>query len=163
MKCKKAEKLLLKSFDTVLQNNDKEELEKHLKNCVSCQKKRIEYQDILGSLKDEDFPEPKPYFWERLQPRLKEKNKYEPWPLWKHWAIKAIPLSLFIILMLAASIVFFLPPQNEELSQSGILLRNQNPFQGTIPLLEENELENKNMMLIFTAIEENNGTRRYLP
>jgi len=163
MKCKKAEKLLLKSFDTLLQNNDKKELENHLKSCVSCQKKRIEYRYILDTLKNEDFHEPKPYFWERLQPRLKKKDKYEPWPLWKQWGIRAIPLSLFIILLLAASIVFFLPPQNEELSPSGILLRNQNPFQDTMPLLAEDEVENKNMMLIFTSLEEKNGIRRYLP
>jgi len=44
-----------------------------------------------------------------------------------------------------------------------LLLRNLNPLQETRILLEEESVENKNMMLIFSALEERNDIRRYLP
>jgi len=155
MKCKKAERFLSKSFDGLLKNKEKEELQRHLKSCLHCQKKRKEYQSILETIRKKDFPEPKPYFWKRLQPKIEERKKYEPWSLWKQWGIRAIPLALLIVALLAASIVFFFPHQNEELSQSEVLLlRNMNPLQETRTLLEEEGVEDKNMMLIFAAMEE---------
>ena len=164
MNCKKAETFLLRSFDGILKNKEKKELEKHLISCLLCQRRRKEYQSILETLRQKDFPEPKPYFWERLQPRLKERKKYEQWSLWKQWNLRAIPLSLLLVVLLAAAVTFFFPAQKEELSQSEVLLlRNLDPFQETRTLFEEEVIENKNMMLIFTAMEENNGLRRYFP
>lgn len=164
MNCKKAEKLLLKSFDGLPRNEETQKFEKHLERCLRCQTKKEQYQAIRRALKEKDYLEPKPYFWERLQPRLKERKKYEPWSLWKRWSIRAIPLSLLIVLVLAATIIFLVPTNKEELSESEVLLlRNLNPFQETRTLLEAESIENKNMMLIFTAMEERNGERRYFP
>jgi len=100
MNCKKAEKLLLKSFDGLLRNEETQKFEKHLEHCLRCQTKKEQYQAIRRALKEKDYLEPKPYFWERLQPRLKEQKKYEPWSLWKRWSLSAIPLSLVIVLVL---------------------------------------------------------------
>lgn len=164
MKCKNYERLILRSFDGLLKNEEKKELEKHLNSCLLCQTKREEYQSILDALKEKDRPEPKPYFWERLQPKLKERNKYVSLSLWKQWGIRAIPLSLLIVVLLVVVIAFFLPHKSEELSQSGVLLlHNANPLQETTPLLAEEKVENKSMILIFTAMEEKNGARRYFP
>jgi len=164
MKCKKAEKLLLRSFDELIKPEEKVALEEHLKICFFCQAKREEYQSILDALKEKDFSGPQPDFWERLRPKLKERKKYVPLTLWKQWGIRAIPVSLFGVSLLAAAIILFVPPKKEELSQSEVLLlRNLNPMQETRTLLEEEKVENKNMMLIFTAMEEENSNRRYLP
>jgi len=164
MKCKKVERLLLRSFDGFLKKEEKNELKKHLERCPLCQAKRKEYQSILDALKEKDFPETKPYFWERLQPKLAERKKYDPWSLWKQWAIRAIPASLLVVILFAAAIILFIPAQQEELSESeDLLLRNLEPLQETTILLEEEKVEDKNMMLIFTAMEEKNSTGRYLP
>lgn len=163
MRCKKFERFLLRSFDELLKEEEKNELKKHLESCVRCQTKKTEYQIILDALKEKDFPEPKPYFWERLQPKLTEGQKYDPWSLWKQWALRAIPASMLLVILFTAAIILLIPPQSEELSESGdLLLRNLDPLQETTILLEE-ELEDKNMMLIFTAMEEKNSTGRYLP
>ncbi len=162
MKCRKIEKFLLRSFDDRLNREEKEMLYTHLKNCQKCQSQYQEYQDILRSLHSETFPKPKPYFWERLQPRLIKQDRYDPWQLWKIWGLRAIPVSMLMIILLAAASLFIFPPPSEDLSDSGILLRDQNPFQESLPLLQEG-IENPNMMLIFTAIEEKNGGRRYFP
>jgi len=164
MKCKKFERLLSKSFDGILQPEEKEILEAHLESCLHCQAKREEYQIILEALREKAYPETKPYFWERLQPKLKEKKKYVPLTMWKRWSLRAIPVSLVIIMLLIAAIAFLIPDKREELSQTEVLLlRNLNPLQETRTLLEEESVENKNMMLIFSALEERNNIRRYLP
>jgi hypothetical protein len=159
MKCKKIERLLLQSFDGLLKEKETEELENHIKGCSLCQEKRKQYQAILDSLKLKDWPEPKPYFWERLQPKLKEKQKYEAWWVWKTWSIRAIPVFLLLVLLLTAALVFVHPNGGVELSESGVLLlRNLNPLEETRTLFEEEKVENKNMMLIFYTVEEKNGT-----
>ena len=164
MKCKKVEKFLLRSFDELLKEEEKNELKKHLESCAQCQTKRAEYQSILDALKEKDFPEPKPYFWERLQPKLEETKQHDPASLWKQWALRAIPASLLVVILLAAAIFLFIPAQQAELSESeDLLLRNLDPLQETTILLEEEKVEDKNMMLIFTAVEEKNSTGRYLP
>jgi len=161
MKCKNVERKISRSFDGLLKKEEKQALEEHLKDCPICQTKKEEYQNILNTLKGEDYPEPLPYFWERLQPKLKESKSYEPLTLWKQWGIRAIPISLIAVFLLTVAIILFLPNNNEELSQSGaLLLRNLNPLQETTSLLEGVGVEDKNMMLIFTAMEEKNGTRR---
>ncbi len=164
MKCKKVERFLLRSFDGLLKKEEEEELKKHLETCPLCQAKREEYQSILDALKEKDFPEPKPYFWERLQPKLAESKKYDAWSLWKQWALRAIPASLLVAVLFAAATFLLIPAKQEELSQSGdLLLRNLDPLQETTIFLEEEKVEDKNMMLIFTAMEEKNSTGRYLP
>lgn len=161
MKCKKAEKFLLRSFDGVLKIEERDKLERHLKSCLLCQRKKEDYQSILEALKEKDFPETRPYFWERLQPKLKERKKYEPLLLWKQWGMKTIPLSLLMIILLTIALIFSFQRKNEELSQSGILLfQNANPIQEAKIFLEEGGIENKNMMIIFTSLEEKNSVRR---
>ena len=164
MKCKKAEQFILRSFDGLLKNGEKEELHKHLKSCLFCQKKKEEYQLMLDALKEKDFPEPRPYFWERLQAKLKESKKSEPWLLWKQGGMKAIPLSLILIILLTTALVFSFLHRNEELSQSGMLLfQNSNPIQETKALLEAEKIEDRNMMIIFTSLEGKNDSRRDSP
>jgi len=166
MNCKKVEKLILRAFDGRLLEDEKKELEAHLKRCPQCSMLQEEYQLILDTLRKEDFPEPKPYFWERLQPKLKEGKKYEPWMVWKQWGMRAIPVSLLVIIFLSAALLFLSPPREEvELSQvlspSGLLLlQNQSPLQEATTLLETGGTEDKNMMLIFTSLDDKNGTRR---
>ncbi|MGD2245297.1 MAG: hypothetical protein PVI11_01990 [Candidatus Aminicenantes bacterium] len=166
MNCKKFEKRILRAFDERLRDDEKKELEEHLHSCPLCSATQEEYRAILNTLKTKDFPEPKPYFWERLQSKLEKSKKVEPWMLWKQWGMRAIPVSLLLILFLSAALLLLSPPEEEvELtkvfSQSGILLlEDQSPLQETTALLETAGIEDKNMILIFTALEENNGTRR---
>lgn len=164
MGCKKYEKLLLRSFDHALKNKEKEKLENHLKSCLLCQAKRKEYKTIFDILRKEEPVEPKPYFWERLQTKIKEKGKYTAWSGVKYWSMRAVPFSLLLILLLTLALVFLSSPKSQELSQSEVLLlRNLNPLQEERQLLEEEAVENQNMMIIFSAMEAKNGTRRYLP
>jgi hypothetical protein len=71
---------------------------------------------------------------------------------------------MLLVILFAAILILFIPLQKEELSESeDLLLRNLDPLQETTILLEEEKVEDKNMMLIFTAMEEKNSTGGYLP
>ncbi len=162
MRCHKAEKTILRSWDYPLADVERQALSRHLEHCAACRAKRDEYHSLMQTLHSEEFPAPPPYFWERLQPQLQQRPRFSMGAIWKQWSLRAIPAALGVILvvLLAAALVF--SPQPEELSQSGILLRNQNPFEES-PILSEGSLENPNMVLIFSALDESNSLRRYFP
>jgi predicted anti-sigma-YlaC factor YlaD len=162
MRCKKAEHLILQAWDFSLAEEQQRALSDHLIECEACRALEQEYRGLRDTLQGEDFPEPKPYFWERLQPRLGEKPRLGLMPLWKDWGLRAIPCSLAVILVIILAGTFLISPQNGEISQSGILLRDQNPFQDTL-LLAEDEPENPNMLLLFSSLDESGSPRRYFP
>ncbi len=164
MNCKKAEKFFLRAQDGLLNEAETKELGEHIKNCPLCQKNREEYQNIFDVLKKTEFPEPKPYFWERLQPQLNKQITFEPWQVWKQWGLRAIPLSLILVLFFASAILILGPQPSEEFSQSGVLLfEDTSPLQVTGTILDQEGVEDKNMMLIFASLDEQSGSRRQLP
>jgi len=164
MKCTTAEKLISKSLDGLLTGEEKDVLEKHLRSCPACRIKKKEYAFMMETLRDPEFPEEKPYFWERLQPRLREQRTFDLWSLWKRWSIRAVPLSIIAVATLALGLTLFLPQPIDELSQTGdLLLRNSLSLPEPINLLEEEGNENKSIQLIFMAMEEKKDTRRYIP
>jgi len=164
MKCKRVETFISRDFDELLAVEEKEALERHLKECSACRKRMEDYTFMIETLRDQDFPEVKAFFWERLQSRLKEERIYDVWSLWKRWSLRAVPLSIVAVVVLALGLVLFLPQPKEELSQTEtLLLRNSLPYPETLTFLEEEGTENKGMQIIFTAMEEKKDTRRYLP
>jgi predicted anti-sigma-YlaC factor YlaD len=164
VKCKKAETFLSKSLDGLLTRGEKEALEAHLEGCPFCRKKRKEYAFIAETLRGNEFLETNPYFWERLQPRLKEGKTYALWSAWKQWSLRAVPLSIIVVVALALGLTLFLPQTGNELSQTGnFLLGNNPPLPETVTLIEAETGENKSMQLIFMAMDEKPDLRRYFP
>jgi len=166
MKCKQSEKYLLRSLENRLNPSVKIQLKSHLDDCPQCRKRQSEYQIILRSLKEESFPETLPYFWERLQPRLKEKRKIDPWFVGKQFGLRAIPLSILVVVLFTAAVFLFIPSPKEELdlSQTGVfLLQNSNPLEETQTLLSEEGDGNKHIMLLFSSLDETNDIGRNLP
>jgi len=163
MSCKKFEKWILRSFDNRLNQEKQKTLEEHLRSCSLCQEKREEYRTIIGLLHQEKEQEPKPYFWERLQAKIRKRQSVPFWVSVKHWSLRAVPISLIFVLVLTIAILLFSPAKEQELTQSEVLLlRNRNPLEET-QLLFDQKLENQNMMLIFSALEEKNNIRRPIP
>lgn len=163
MRCKKVERWIFGSFDQDLEEKKKSRLDNHLEKCLSCRQKLKDYQLIKKALQREEELEPSPYFWERLKPKLKEKEKLEPWFVWKKWSLRAIPVSLALLLVFLSALIFLFP-EREELSQTEtILLKNANPLVETQALFDEEKLENRNMMIIFAAGNEKESDRRYSP
>jgi hypothetical protein len=149
-------------MDHPLPDAERQALAQHLQHCAACRTKQNEYHNLWQTLRSEKFPAPPPYFWERLQPKIQERSRFSIWAIWKQWSLRAIPAALGIILVVLLATALAFSPQPEEISQSGILLRNQNPFEES-PLLSEGDLENPNMVLIFSALDERNSSRRYWP
>lgn len=165
MRCNKAEKLLSRSWDDRLSPEEKGELERHLSECPACQTFKKEYESIMRTLREAAFPDQQPYFWQRLEPQLTEPRPFTPWALWKQWGLRAIPISLAVILFFTLTATFLLPPAQEEIvfSRTESLLQEQNPFQDALPLLTGEELEHPNVELIFMAMDETRDIRRKIP
>ncbi len=163
MSCKKFEKWILRSFDNLLTEEEKKKIEIHINSCPECQETREEYRTIISLLRQEKPQEPKPYFWERLQAKIKERQGLPFWASVKQWGLRAVPASLIIVLIIAVAIICIFPVKDQELSQSeALLLRNLNPLEETQLLLDE-RLEDQNMMIIFSTLEEQDSTRRQIP
>lgn len=166
MECKKTEKFILLSFDHRLNTKEKAELEEHLDQCSSCRERQKEYKVMLKTLQTEVLPETKPYFWERLHPKLNEERRAEPWLVRKKFGLRAIPVSLLVVMALILISTFFTPSLQEDmdLSQTGIfLLQNANPLEETTTFLSEEGEVNKHIMLLFSSLDDTNGVRRYFP
>lgn len=166
MQCHKIEELLLRSLDRKLDDSVQAGLDAHLELCPRCRKRLEEYTFIFETLKQEKMPEPKSHFWQRLQPKLEEKRRNEPWTVWKQFGLKAIPLSLLVVILLVAATLFLspTPPSETNLSQTGnFLLQNVNPLPETQPFLTEGGGANRHLMLIFSSLDDSESIRRYFP
>ncbi len=153
-----------RALDGLLTDREEEALQRHLKVCSACRKKQEAYSYIIDTLRDREFPQVKPYFWERLHSRLKEQQKYDVWSLWRRWSLRAVPFSIVAVIILALGLLLFLPQPTDELSQTeALLLRDQLPYPESLTFLEEEGAENKSMQIIFTAMEEKQDARRYFP
>jgi predicted anti-sigma-YlaC factor YlaD len=162
MKCKDAEKRLLRSFDGELEGAVKADLDSHLEACPDCRRKQSEYSVLLKNLKVEDA-EPLPYFWERLETKLRERERGEPWSIWAQWSRKVIPVSLALIVLFVGALAIFSPAAEEELSQpAALLLQNVNPLIETKTLFDAEKLEDKGLVIIFAA-DEKTSERRQRP
>ncbi|MFC2157767.1 zf-HC2 domain-containing protein [Acidobacteriota bacterium] len=168
MRCKNIERLLLSSYDRELTFPEEERLKAHLVDCAPCRRMKREYDGILGTMRSSEFPEIGPYFWERLQPRLNVDRETTMFGSWKPWIVNTVSAFAFILVLCAAGLTFFSQGQTvlgqEEMSDAGVLLlQDQNPFQETRSMFEEENAETRSLMLLFTSLERPNGVRRYFP
>jgi hypothetical protein len=166
MKCKQSEKYLLRSLENRLNPSETIQMKEHVDHCPRCRKRQSEYLIIRSSLKEENFPETRPNFWERLQPKLKEQSKVDLWTVQWKFGLRANPLSVFVVALFAIAVFLFVPSQQEELdlSQTGVfLLQQSNPLGETQTLLSEEGEVNKHIMLIFSSLDETNNIGRNLP
>ena len=163
MRCKEAQKWILRSLDGALPAERKKDLDDHAGGCARCAKLRRDYGTILGRLRAGGNIEPLPYFWPRLDARIREEERQEPWMVWLRWSRRAIPVSLLLIGFFIGAIAFLSPAIDEEMSRpQALLLRNVNPLAETNTLFEEQKIENKSMMIMFAGNEQL-PSRRYTP
>lgn len=163
MRCKEAEKWLLRSLDGKLPPDRQEALADHSGHCPRCRKLGQEYGAIMGGLRGGPEFEPLPYFWNRLESRIREREKAEPLTTWLKWSLRAIPVSLALIGFFIGAIIFVSPMAEDEMSRpEALLLQNTNPLAETTTLFDEEKIENKNLMIIFAG-DERIPTRRYVP
>jgi anti-sigma factor RsiW len=162
MNCRKAEKLLLKSFDGRLDGRERDLLASHQGTCPACRKAENEYRTMLGLLKDGREAAPLPRFWERLEPRLREESELVPLLFWERWSLRAIPVFLTLVILLGGFLFF--APQARELGQSAtLLLENRDSLSETQALFDTDKADTRTMMLLFASLDEKAPARRPAP
>lgn len=165
MNCRKAEILVSRSLDGALSTKDEQALQLHLDGCARCRAMKAEYGILMTSFGQMAQAEVKPYFVQRVEAGIKERSFMNPFLAWKKWGVRAVSLSTLLMTLILGAIYFSKPVTSlpQDLSRSEVLLlRELNPFQETITLFEAENAEQKNMMLIFSSLEETD-IRRYFP
>jgi hypothetical protein len=145
MNCRKAEGLLLKSVDGRLDERSGGLLARHLEAC----------RDNLDVA-------PRPHFWQRLEPRLREETELVPLLFWERWSLRAIPVFLALVVLLGG--ILFFAPQSVDLGQSAtLLLENRDSLSETQVFFETDKPETRSMMLLFASVDERAPARRPRP
>jgi anti-sigma factor RsiW len=160
MRCRKAEKWLLRSVDGRLDAARGRELEAHLASCPACARAAAEYREMFGLLRKRASEEPLPRFWERLQPGLAEEKKAFALVIWERWCLRAIPAFLVLAAVLGAGLLIFAPPVQAPLTQAELLFRDQNPVIEAGAIFEKGRSESRQMELLFAATDERELNRR---
>ena len=154
MKCRKAEKWILRDLDGRLEKGLRSGLDAHLDRCPSCRELRREYGLMLGFLRNGKEEEPLPSFWERLRPGLREEKKALPLLVMERWCFRAVPVFMVAVFFITG-LSLITPAADETLTRSEILLlENRNPLSESRTILEAEKPETSNMMLIFASLEE---------
>ena len=155
MKCRKAERCLLRSLDRPLNAAERLELDRHLGSCPRCRALGGEYAALRDSLRALPQGTPRPFFWQRVNARIEALEHPEPSTVWRKWCLRAIPVSLFLIGLFIGGLIF-LPGGTDNFSQSeALLLRNSESIGGTSLYLDETKGIDRNMAIIFAASERN--------
>lgn len=165
MNCRKAEILISKSLDGKLSAGDERALSLHLEGCRRCRDIKADYNLLATSLHSIGRIQAQPYLVQRIEAKIKDKEFVNPFIAWKRWGIATVSLSMLLIGILVGGVFFSAPATTEaqELSRSEeLLLRELNPFQEARTLFEAANAEQKNMMLIFSSLEEMD-LRSYFP
>ncbi len=153
MKCRKAENVLLLSWDRPLDAAGQTELARHLTACPRCRALSRDYAVLRDGLHDLPQGTPRPYLWQRVSARIEALEHPAPSAVWRQWCLRAIPVSLFLIGLFIGGLIF-LPAGSDNLSQSeALLLRNANPIVETSAYLEESKGVDRNMAIIFASSE----------
>ena len=154
MDCKRAERLLLRSFDGPLEDGQQAALRDHLAGCPACRAKASQYGMIRDVLKGSADPGPLPYFRERVLARLREQERQSPVRMWLKWAHRAAAFSLAAFILFGAGVLLFKPQEPLELTQvETMFLRNENPLSDAATILDQKRAEDKSMMLIFASAD----------
>ncbi len=163
MRCRSAEKRILRSLDGRLDERKQEELDDHLGRCPACRQMASEYRAMLSLLRNGREEEPSVAFWTRLQPRLREEAALAPILLFERWSLRSLPV-FFILALIAAGFFMLTPAQSEPWTSSEVLLiENVNPMPEVRTIFEAEQPEARNMRLIFATLEDNGSARRQRP
>jgi|Deesub1362A_J573_1020465.scaffolds.fasta_scaffold00101_97 anti-sigma factor RsiW len=161
MKCQEAEKLIHRLLDGRLPPQEIRHLEEHLAECSACTQKKKEYEWLQQNLQSLNFPEPQPDYWEKIRRRLKTSPSPSPLLTWKKWALRAVPVALIFLIILATAIIFLTSSSSPQMSQTELLLlQNSNPFIESQAIFTETSPIDKNLRLIFSSLETNTELRR---
>ncbi len=162
MTCRQAERSILRSLDRDLGAGAKSALDAHLRDCSRCRALQAEHVALRDALRQEEAPDPRPFFVERLRARLEALELPAPAAVWQKWCLRAIPVSLFLIGVFVGGLLF-MPPSDEAVNASeALLLRGSNPISETSSLFDETRNNDKNVMIIF-ATDERTPERRPRP
>ncbi|MGQ9471638.1 MAG: anti-sigma factor family protein [Candidatus Aminicenantales bacterium] len=164
MNCRQAERWLLRSFDNRLTIEEEEKLREHLRTCFRCQHLEANYQLLLPLLKLDQKSEPLPFFPERLSRKIAAYGRPKPEIIWTPVLMRAATIALVGLIILTGLMIFFLPGKSQVPSQTeALVFQEENLFPEVQQILNEGQPEQRNLRLMFSALEARDIGGRYRP
>lgn len=149
MKCSDINNHLLDYFDNNLSSQEKIDFESHIKNCISCTKKLMQFKELHNEIAKLNPIESSEYFKTEFFIKLeKEKNKSTSKPI--------LHSSLKFTLRVAASILLFIGG-----AILGLIIQNKADVNSKLNLLEH-EVYNLKQQVHITALEEKTPSEKIL-
>lgn len=117
MNCKNVKRNLVSFLEKKLLEEQRVEMEKHLKICPDCSHLLEEFSQLWGALERREKIQPSPYFWTRLKQRIIEYEK-ERKPAWGWleglvgWARPAVAVAVLLICVFLGYSLGNLPQAN---------------------------------------------------
>lgn len=122
MNCKNIRNNFLSFLENELPEEQRVQMEKHLKNCSDCSRLLEEFSQLWGALESREKIQPSPYFWTRLKQRVIEYEEGRKSVLrWLEglvrWARPAVAVFVLLIcIFLGYSLGNFSQPVNGQTS-----------------------------------------------
>jgi predicted anti-sigma-YlaC factor YlaD len=120
MNCKNVKKNFVSLLENELSEEQRVQMEKHLKICPHCSHLLEEFSQLWGALEHHEKIQPSPYFWTRLKQKIAEHEEGRK-PVWSWlgglvgWARPTVAVaSLLICIFLGYSLGNFPPSVNGE-------------------------------------------------
>ncbi len=102
MKCSEVQKKLIFYIEKELGNSSKNEIESHLRECKNCNLLYSEISKTYGVLDNYKQLKPNPFFYTRLNEKIKEIDKKESGILFRPSIIKILqPIAISLVLVLS--------------------------------------------------------------
>ena len=117
MNCKNVKKNLVSFLENELLEEQRVEMEKHLKICPDCSHLLEEFSQLWGALERREKIQPSPYFWTRVKQRIVEYEE-ERKPAWGWleglvgWARPAVAVVVLLICVFLGYSLGNLPQAN---------------------------------------------------
>jgi len=153
MNCRQAERRLLRSFDGRITAEERKKLEDHIRHCSRCARLETEYKTLLSWIKPEEVPEPLPHFRERLEKKIASLGRPEPEIIWQPILVRAATIALIGLIILSGLMIFLQLGKSTAFTQTEALIFQENPFPEVQQILNETQLEQRNLRLMFSSLE----------
>jgi len=117
MNCKNVRNNFLSFLENELLEEQRMQMEKHLKNCPDCSRRLEESSQLWGTLKHRERIQPSPYFWTRLNQRIIDyEERKKPVLGWLEgvlgWVRPAVAVTVLMICVFLGYSLGNSPPTN---------------------------------------------------
>jgi anti-sigma factor RsiW len=138
MSCEKMESRILSYIDGRLKESERQDVEKHLSACASCQLRVEEFRAVAGLLDELPVIEPSPAFDARVHALVAAEPVKQSWWAWLHVSPR-VAFAASVLLLATVWLGFYNRPVPTQLPWSNPQVADEQMMQD-LPVLEDHDV-----------------------